>query len=99
MSARVLASVKEDRRDPHLPIRSLQTIIGVILPHRIIQNQIGCSDRGRCASSVPIYFENVDHLARREMCQLRHREDVEQGPASTPTLLMTWFARPALRLG
>jgi hypothetical protein len=25
-------------------------------------------------------------------CQLRHRGDVEQGPASTPTLLMTWFA-------
>jgi hypothetical protein len=25
-------------------------------------------------------------------CQLRHREDGEQGPASAPTLLMTWFA-------
>jgi hypothetical protein len=26
------------------------------------------------------------------LCQLRHRGDVEQGPASAPTLLMTWLA-------
>jgi hypothetical protein len=26
------------------------------------------------------------------LCQLRHREDVEQGPVSAPTLLMTLLA-------
>jgi hypothetical protein len=34
----------------------------------------------------------IDVSCSPRPCQLRHRGDVEQGPASAPNLLMTWFA-------
>jgi hypothetical protein len=44
------------------------------------------------ASVVQSISPTIDVSCSPRLCQLRHREDVEQGPASAPILLMTWFA-------